>query len=64
MHPRISKMISCSLADILHRLYCSQAEAFICLNDHGFGVLLDEANGSALVWEEIVLDWSETEFGF
>ena len=60
---RIPKMISCGEADVLTRLYCSRGEEFIGLNGHQFGVRLDDANGSELVWEEIVLDWAETEFG-
>ena len=53
-------MISCGIADVLMRVDCSRAEAFVCLNYHEFGVQLDVANVSALVWEEIVLDWAET----
>ena len=54
-------MVSCSIADILPWLYGSRAEAFIGLNYHEFRVIFYQANGSALVWEEIVLDWAETE---
>ena len=56
----IPKMISCGIANVLTRLDCSQAEAFIGLNDHQFWVQLDAANCLALVREEVVSDWAET----
>ena len=60
----ISKMVSCSIAEVFPRLYSSRAEAFFCLNYHEFGVRLYQANGLALVLEEIVSDGAETELRF
>ena len=45
-------------------LYSSWAEAFVCLNHHQFGVLIDKADSPALMWEEIVADGAETELRF
>ena len=45
-------------------IYSSRADAFVCLNHHQFGVLLDKANSPALMWEEIVADGAETELRF
>ena len=57
-------MVSCEVADVFTRLDCSRAEAFIGLKDYQFWVRLDVANCLALVQEEIVSDWVETELGF
>ena len=53
-------MRPCSISEVLPQLYGSRAEAFVRLNYHDFWVRLDKANGSALVWEEIVADGAET----
>ena len=57
-------MVSSRKSEVFPRLYRYQAEAFVCLNYHEFGVCLDKANGSVLVREEIVADGAETELRF
>ena len=54
-------MVSCSVAEVFPQIYCSRAESFVRLNYHEFGVLFYQANGSALVREEIVAERAETE---
>ena len=53
-------MVSCSISEVLPRLYGSRAKAFVRLNYHEFGVIFYQANGSELVREEIVADGEET----
>ena len=57
-------MVSNCKFEVFPWLDCSQAEAFVCLNHHKFGVILDKANSPALMWEEIVADGAETELRF
>ena len=57
-------MVTCCVSDVLPRIYFYRAEAFVYLNNHEFRVLFYQENGSALAWEEIVLDWAETELSF
>ena len=57
-------MISCGVSDVFTRLDCSRAEAFIGMNDHQARDWLDVANCLALVGEEVVSYWAETELGF
>ena len=57
-------MVSNCKSEVFPWLVCSRAEAFVCLNHHNFGVLLDKAGSTALVREEIVVDGAETELSF
>ena len=57
-------MVSCSISEVFPRLYGSWAEVFVRLNYHEFWVRLDNANGLALVWEEIVADGAEMDLRF
>ena len=57
-------MVSSRKSELFHRLYISQAEAFVRLNHHKFRVLLDKSNSLALMREGVVADGSETELRF
>ena len=45
-------------------LDCSRAEAFVSLNHHKFGVLLDKFDSPEFMREKIVADKAETELRF
>ena len=51
----VSKMVSNHTSELFSLLDFSWSEAFVCLNHHKFGVLIDKANSPVLIREEIVV---------
>ena len=60
----VSEMVFFRESEVFLWIYISRSKAFVCLNHHQFGVLIEKADSPALMWEDIVVDGAETELRF